>query len=212
MSFGDFRPNPPDRVTLETASGYGYYGNQYEAKLVERTGFRGLFMEKFVDTEFTRVSGSHRDFPFDSAQIDYGIDWRPRLPIKGLMIRNYNSSFYLPCDSISLKSSEGKVRVLFELKRHSLVQLAAVVLLGAAFVFAIAIALFVKSDSLPTAIASYFFSLWSIRSILNSEIKTFPTILDLTVLSLCVLVVSIVALRLGWTARPRTTLHAHEPK
>jgi hypothetical protein len=114
------------------------------------------------------------------------------------MLSNYNSSFYLPCRSVSAKVFKpGALQFSFELKRNPLVQVTAVVLLAGAFIFVLAIVLFVKTESLPTAIASYFFSLWSVRSILSAEIKTFPTILDIAVLGLSVLLVVMVGIRLA---------------
>jgi len=68
---------------------------------------------------------------------------------------------------------------------------------GAGFLFLIAIVVFVKKEALPTSIASFFFSLWSIRAILSSEMKTFPTVLDLAILSLCVLLLVLLGLRLA---------------
>jgi hypothetical protein len=86
---------------------------------------------------------------------------------------------------------------MFEARRNPLVQLTAVVLVGAGVLFLLGIVLFVKKESLPTSIASFFFSLWSIRAILSSEMKTFPTSLDLAILSLCVLLLVALGVRLA---------------
>lgn len=120
------------------------------------------------------------------------------------MLRNYNPSFYLPCGTVSVRAlKQGSLNLTFEMRHNPLVQVAAVVLLFGAFIFVLAIVFFVKADSLPTAIASYFFSLWSVRSILSSEMKTFPTILDITILCLRVALVVMVGIRLAIHIRPR---------
>jgi hypothetical protein len=56
---------------------------------------------------------------------------------------------------------------------------------------------FVKKEALPASIASFFFSLWSIRTILSAEMKMFPTSLDMAILSMCVLFLMLLGLRLG---------------
>src|ERR1700734_3738798 len=81
------------------------------------------------------------------------------------------------------------------MKRNPLVQMTATVLMVAALLFLVAIILSVKREALPTAIASYFFSLWSIRGILASEMRTFPTRLDLAILCLCVVLVVSMGMR-----------------
>ena len=68
-------------------------------------------------------------------------------------------------------------------------QLTALVLCVASFVFLVLIVRLEKTESLAASVASFFFSLWSIRVILGSDIKTFPTFIDLWILTLCILMV-----------------------
>ena len=197
-------PTGAKQVSIGTGAGNGYFGNLDEADLSLQKGFGAFATPKPVTTEFVRASGSHRDFPFDSADLDFEMAWNPPIPAKALILRNYNQSFLLPCKSVSIRTlGDGKLEFSFKMKRSPLVQVSAAVLLSGAVLFVVAIGCFVKLESLPTAIASYFFSLWSVRSILSSEMKTFPTFLDITILSLSVALVVMVGIRLAIHIRPK---------
>lgn len=157
---------------------------------------------------FYRVSGSHRDFPFDSATIDFDTTFKPELQLKFLMIRNLNSGFYVPCDSAKATSDpSGKVHINFEIRRNPLVQVMAIVILMAAALFVLIIPFTVRREALPTSVASFFFSIWSIRGIWSSEMKVFPTRLDIIILFLCVLLLLLIGTRFlfRWI-RPQRTL------
>lgn len=82
-----------------------------------------------------------------------------------------------------------------DVRRNRLVQLVAVVIFSAAALFTILVPFTVKRDSLAAAIASFFFSVWSTRGILSSQMKVFPTLFDLGILSLCVLLLLFLAVR-----------------
>jgi hypothetical protein len=157
-----------------------------------------LWMSKSADIVLYRPSGAHRDFPFDSAKFDFDLSYSPTVPINNFLIRNRNPSFDIPCDTYRVeRKNANTVHLSFEARRNPLVQLTAVVLVGAGLLFLVGIIGFVKRESLPASIASFFFSLWSIRAILSSEMKTFPTVLDLAILSLCVLLLVALGVRLG---------------
>lgn len=157
-----------------------------------------LWMAKPTDMTFVRLAGSHMNFPFDSSAFDFNLSFVPTPIFTNILIRNLTSSFYLPCGTASVsRNPDNSYRLKFELRRNPLIVLTAVVLILAATVFLFAIVFFLKSEVLPTAIASFFFSLWSIRTILGSEMKTFPTYFDLAILSLCVLLVVSIGIRLS---------------
>jgi hypothetical protein len=180
-------------------SGNGLYApNFVDMDLLYDPLAQTLWPKGRPEMNLNRVSGAHRDFPFDSAKFDFDLSWDPAVPLNNFWIRNRNPSFDLACSTVKAPQvSSGKVHISFEVERNPLVQLTAVVLVGAAFLFVIGIAFFVRTDSLPTAVASFFFSLWSIRGILSSEMKTFPTMLDLAILSLCVLLLVALGIRLA---------------
>jgi hypothetical protein len=177
-------------------------GNRIFAPTVLPANFRygpmGLWMEKRLEFALTRTAGSHRDFPFDSANFDFDLSWSPAVQIDNFFLRNRNPSFDVRCERLRTTISSNKIHVSFEARRNPLVQLTAVVLLGAGFLFSLGIAGFVRPDALPPAVASFFFSLWSFRGILSSEMKIFPTIFDLLILSLCVWVLVLLGLRLAF--------------
>jgi len=163
-----------------------------------------LWMSKPLDITLNRTSGSHRDFPFDSAQFDFSLTYDPAVPFKYIILRNANSSFDISCKTFKVDRESNVAHISFDAQRNPVVKLTAFVLVSAAFIFLVAIVACVKTESLPTSVASYFFSLWSIRAILSSEIKTFPTLLDMGILSMCVLLLGLLGVRLAWKEIPAT--------
>lgn len=57
---------------------------------------------------------------------------------------------------------------------------------GVAFAFVLPLG--IETTALIRAVASYFFSLWSIRGILGLGCEGFPTLLDVGILTLCMLI------------------------
>lgn len=161
-----------------------------------------LWMSKPLDITLNRTSGSHRDFPFDSAHFDFDLMYDPAVPFKYIMLRNANSSFDISCKTFTVDRNSNVAHISCDAQRNPVVKLTAFVLVSAAFIFLVAIVTCVKTESLPTSVASYFFSLWSIRAILSSEIKTFPTLLDMAILSMCVLLLCLLGVRLAWKEIP----------
>jgi hypothetical protein len=188
----------PTRVTFTISGNDLYLPSTIYADLHYDEAAQTLWMAKRTDISLSRLSGAHRDFPFDSAKFDFDLTFDPAVPIENARIRNRDPGFDLACDSYSAnRESENKIHIVFELHRNPLVQLTAIVLVVAGLLFATGIVFFVKTESLPTSVASFFFSLWSIRGILSSEIKTFPTLLDLAILCLCVLLIGGLGVRLA---------------
>jgi hypothetical protein len=157
-----------------------------------------------------RKSGSAKDFPFDSAIVDVETTFNPPLQLRGLILRNFNPSFYIPCDKVVSKLSSDKVHLTFEIRRKPLVQLTAVVIIIAATLFVLIIPFSVKRDALPTSVASFFFSIWSTRGIVASEMKVFPTLFDIAILALCVLLLVLIGARLlvAWTKYTLSQSHS----
>ena len=59
-------------------------------------------------------------------------------------------------------------------------------------------------QNLATSMAAFFFSLWSLRGILAPMMKTFPTLFDYGILTLCLLAVLCVSWRLYLLKRPES--------
>ena len=156
---------------------------------------------KEVEFNMLRTTGTHRDFPLDSAKFDFDLTLSPSgLPIHNVIVRNRNPAFELDCNKFAMSQpAPDKFHISFEVRRSPLVQLTAMVLVGAGLLFLIGIVAFVKAENLATSIASFFFfSLWSIRAIFSSQMKIFPTKLDIGILCLCVLLVVLLGFRLAF--------------
>jgi|CZLA01.1.fsa_nt_gi hypothetical protein len=158
------------------------------------------------DVPFVRQTGSPREFPFDSTSIEFDTTFKPALPLRGVIIRNFNPSFYIPCEQVRWRwASPDVLHLQFEMRRNPLVQLMATVIFASAALFTFIIPFTVKRDALPTAVASFFFSVWSTRGILSSEMKVFPTLFDLGILFLCVLLLLLIGVRVFmWWVKPPT--------
>ncbi len=98
------------------------------------------------------------------------------------------------------------MQIHFEMRRNPLVQLKAIVMSIAAALFVLIIPFTVKLDALPTSVASFFFSIWSVRGILSSEMRVFPTRFDIIILFPSVLLLLLIGVRFlfRWI-RPQTT-------
>ncbi len=154
-----------------------------------------LWMRERKPFDFIAEKRSHRYFPFDSASFDFELTIDPSTDINFVRIINRAPGFVIDCSTIKIDyRSDTSKRVRFELWRSPLTQLTAVILCVAATIFLFLIVSLEKIDSLATSVASYFFSLWSIRAILSSEIKVFPTLLDCWILTLC----AVMLFMLGW--------------
>jgi hypothetical protein len=208
VSLGDV-PTGPSRVDIVTSGARGY-GNQTIIVTLHRDEAATSFWMtreslEAQDVAFYRTSGSHRDFPLDSAAIDFDTAFGPKLQLARVMIRNLNTSFYIPCDAASATAdSSGKIHVHFEMRRNPLVRLMALVILVAAALFVCIIPFAVKREALATSVASFFFSIWSVRGILGSEMKVFPTLFDMMILFLCVLLLLLIGFKfLGQWIKPQ---------
>ncbi len=198
FNLGNTRGTNPLRLRVTRSGQRSYYQSTVFADLQYDEANHALWMKAPVDMDFIRQTGSHKYFPLDSAVFDFDLSVDPPVSLTDLRFRNYVPGFYMPCETIFASNVEaGTVHLKFELRRNPLVQLTTIVLVVSATIFLLAIIFFVKTESLPTSVASYFFSLWSIRAIVSSEIKTFPTLLDLAILLLCVVMLVLIAVRLA---------------
>ena len=133
------------------------------------------------------TSGSHRLFPFDSARFDIVVNLQPRIVLGIFRVINRVDGFVLDCSSVSASQSpDGGIQLRFMLSRNPLVQLSAIVIAAGSIAFAILILKSKTIEGLSGAAASSFFSMWSVRSILASQIHVFPTLLDLMMLTACI--------------------------
>jgi hypothetical protein len=183
------------KVTISGARSYG--SSTALANLRWDDFAESLWMGGKEKMAFVAQSGSHRNFPFDSANFDFTLKTDPLVNIPVFRFNNRVPGFYMPCDAARVQRlGDGSFRILFELRRDLLTRVAAIMLFGAAVIFAFAITIFAETKTLPTALASYFFSLWSIRGIFGLAPEGFPTLLDVGILTLCMLILVLLAVRI----------------
>ena len=197
----------PLQADVVTTAGRTYANTVTHVEFFRDEQNKTFWMRKeSSEVPFVRTSGSARDFPFDSAIVDFDTTFQPSLPIRGLVLRNFNPSFYIPCNKVVSAIGPEKIHLRFEMHRKPLVQLMALVIIISATLFVLIIPFSVKKDALPTSVASFFFSVWSTRGILASEMKVFPTQFDVAILALCVLLLLLIGVRLLlWWVKPAVT-------
>ena len=194
ISLADRYGTEPMRLRLERSAEGAYARSTTFVDLAYDQQAGALWMGAPRQFNLVRKAGAHRDFPFDSATLAFDLGVSPAVDLRVVRVYNQVQGFVMDCGSLSAnRSDDGLYHVEFRLSRNPLVQLTAVLLCAASLAFLVLTA-FMKSESLPTSVASFFFSLWSVRAILSSQIKTFPTLLDGFILTLCATLLLI----LGW--------------
>lgn len=194
ISLADRYGTQPMRLSLERSPIGTYARSTTIVDLGYDQQAGALWMGTPKEFDLVRASGSHRNFPFDSASLAFDIKVTPAVDLRVVRVYNQVSGFVMDCDALKAnRSGDGLYHIELNLSRNPLVQLTAVIL-GVASLAFLVLAAFMKPETLPTSVASFFFSLWSIRAILSSQIKTFPTLLDSFILTLCATLLLI----LGW--------------
>jgi len=179
--------NAPAHVEIRRSASGQYGSSLVRSDLTYVAQDRWLAMKAAQDVSLIRADGrTHRYFPFDSARFATDLTVTPLLPIRLVRVTNHAAGFKLDCATVAAtRTSPEGVSIAFELRRSPLLQFVAVVLLGAAAILIYPIIRLSDGRALATSVASYFFSLWSIRAAFATQMMVFPTILDLAVLSLC---------------------------
>jgi hypothetical protein len=144
---------------------------------------------------FLSRSSSHYWFPFDSAHFHEAFIFDPAIDIRAILLKNLVAGFYMPCDKVTGETKPGSAEISFELNRNPLIVDAAVLLLLVAAGFAVLITLFMDGGPLPHALSSYFFAVWTIRTLFGLTAEGFPTFFDLCLISLVLLIILLLFLR-----------------
>lgn len=190
----------PSQAEITTTAAPLYGSTVTHVELFHDEQNKTFWMRKeSEEIPLVRKSGAPSDFPFDTTTVEFDTTFNPPLLIRGVVLRNFNPSFNLPCDQVEIRSEHDRIHVKFVMRRKPLVQLMAVVIMVSAALFALIIPFTVKREALSTSVASFFFSVWSTRGILASEMKVFPTIFDMAILVLCVVLLLMIGIRLLWT-------------
>ena len=192
------------RVAVTTSGARGYGNSVSFADLYWDNQNQQLWMRGKANMDFVAQSGSHRMFPFDSAKFEFSLRTDPLVNLPVFRFTNRVPGFVMPCGSVKVMRRAGTFHVTFQLRRDAFITFSACFLFAAALVICFALAIFVDVKALPVPVASFFFSLWSIRSIFGLGAQGFPTLFDVGILLLgllmvCVLIISAVR---HWLYRP----------
>lgn len=194
VSFGD-APFPSQQLTI-TRGSVGVYARESDTYPIYRdAGFGAHIMPQ--DVQFPANDAGHIRFPFDSSQMDLTFSFQPTALINWVRIVSRVPGFVLStnCNRIQ-RRADGSIRVRFLLRRDPFMQCFCVVVLLSGLVLISLILATQSASALATSVAAFFFSLWSIRGVLAPEIRTFPTIFDYGIFSLCFFTLAGLILRL----------------
>jgi hypothetical protein len=146
-----------------------------------------LWMQNWADLDLPpKRGGLHSYFPFDSATFDFDLSLTPTPDLRVIRLTNRVPGFLMGCSSASAsRNTDGTLNLKFQMSRNPLVQLTAITLAVTAAMFMILIVSLHKVETIAAAVASFFFSVWSVRGIFASQLRTFPTLLDCYILTLC---------------------------
>jgi hypothetical protein len=176
-------PLPTKSVTIDTTGAQGYGPSTYPAEAKPDLFGKHYDIGPVKSVGFEPDSGSHRLFPFDSASFKVTITTKPEISVDNFRLINRVEGFVLDCGDVSATSSSGTQNLQFKFSRNPIVQLTAIIVAIASIGFAVLIFRSKTIESISASAGSSFFSLWTVRSILGSQIHTFPTVLDMIVLS-----------------------------
>jgi hypothetical protein len=168
----------PLQLTIIQAGSPNYAATTLRPTFHWDDGFPNLMMQdNHAEMAFVSKSSAHYMFPFDSARFDETFTFEPPPPIdiNAVLLSNRVAGFYMPCDTIAVHTETGSAKVSFELRRNPLIVYTAVLLLVIAALSAMLITLFVEAGPLPGALASYFFAVWTIRTLFGLTAEGFPT-------------------------------------
>ena len=139
-----------------------------------------------ADMDFPTADRGHSRFPFDSSYVELNISFKPVIPIEVVRITNRIPGFILSASSVTAdRHADGSIRLRFLLKRDPFTQILCGLILVAGLCFAVLILATQTAAALGSSVAAFFFSLWSLRGVLATQIQTFPTLFDYMIVLLC---------------------------
>lgn len=188
------KQTPPNAMTI-TRSAFGHYGSStFNIPLVPWS--QGKAFPNAMKIELPTSGATHRHFPFDSPHFEIALILDPPIQPKVIRFMNRTGAFIPICDSFKASwDAPNILKINVDYQRNPFVQSTVVFLCLGAFIFALLLLLPRTLESLATATASYFLSIWSLRGIVDRAILSYPTYFDMTLLSLSMLVLLIVSWR-----------------
>jgi hypothetical protein len=138
--------------------------------------------------DFPTNDHGHARFPFDSSIVSTDLSFSTDIPIDSIRITNRVAGFYLSRPAAT--KTPGTIHLTFVLHRDLFTQVLCALIIVSGAVFAGLILMSQKPEALGTSAAAFFFSLWSLRGVLASQIQTFPTFFDYAIVLLCSLMLA----------------------
>lgn len=199
--------HPDDRniskVTIIRSAVLSYARSIYTFPMFLDQG--SIHFPQWEQFDLIAAKGLHAYFPFDSPDFNFQLSVDPPIHYEYIRITNRVPGFKIDCKSINSNLVDNNtIQIVFSITRYRLTQLFVIALLLSFLIFMIAIINLEKVESLTIGSASFFFSMWSIRKILEPEIHTFPTLFDIWILILCVIILIFLCYRLIQHYRART--------
>ena len=183
LSVDDAVLNGPYLTMVRDACGIYAKENQHLA--VSRGGLFGTHVPP-TKMSFPTNDRGHARFPFDSSHVDLTFRFDQPVPLDVVRITNRVPGFVLVTRTASaIRLPDGSLRIQVLLRRNFFTQALCALILVAGVTFAMLILATQTPAALGSSVAAFFFSLWSLRGVLASQIQTFPTLLDYAIVLLC---------------------------
>ena len=192
------QPHKRVRIT-RTASG-SYAPAIIETRLVPFS--QGLATSESIRLDLPTPGTSQRRFPFDSPTFDVRLRIDPAIRPTAVIVRNLSPDFIPECGSFTPRwDGRDELRIVVTFRRNPFVQGTVLLMAAATVIFAVLLGLIRETEDLAVATASYFFSVWSIRSIFAPQGLGYSSLLDLWLMGACLLVLFVVGWRLSKSPR-----------
>ena len=157
------------------------------------------------DFDLITEASSHQKFPYDSARFNFELDVDPPIDFKVIRIVNRVPGFTMNCSTMqSYRPHARTLQIHFGLERSLIIWLFVIMLVVASVGFFVLIFLTAQITTLATSMAAFFFSLWTMRRILEPLMKTFPTLFDYGMLTICILALLCVSWKVYFLKRPES--------
>ena len=172
------------RDIIVAQSGKGTYARSMTRMPLINDG--RILRTDFKPMSFATSDSGHSRFPLDTSNLAVSLSFEPSVPIEVVRIVNRVPGFILDKPSVVChRKDDGSIEMAFSVRRNLFTQVLCFLLFISALCFAVLILATQTTSALSSSVAAFFFSLWSLRGILGSQIQTFPTLLDYAIVLLC---------------------------
>ncbi|MDD5655849.1 MAG: hypothetical protein PHF00_01145 [Elusimicrobia bacterium] len=138
-----------------------------------------------------------RQFPFDSAVFDLHMKLSPPIRPKVIHVRNFTPDFIGLCRTLqSHWDDSGNLSISIVCRRSPFVQYSATIFAVAALIFGLILVAIKDRENLAIVTASFFFSIWSIRSIITPSALVYSALLDFWLMGVSLIVLFLILWKL----------------